>query len=79
MFGEGIRGLLVEGGATTIAAFFREGLVDAVELFVAPKLLGDGPAWIGGLALPSLDLAPKLEITRVRKLGDDLQISARPA
>lgn len=77
LFKNGVTGLLVEGGATTIAGFVRQGLVDAYELFVAPKLLGDGPAWIQGLDLPRLADAPQLRIESVKRVGPDLRISAR--
>lgn len=76
LYREGQTGLLVEGGGATIASFFRAGLVDRVELFLAPKLLGDGPAWLQGLELPGLDRAPRLEIERIRRTGPDLRLSA---
>src|SRR5918994_4767143 len=41
---EGVQSLLLEGGPTLAAAFFREDLVDKVLVFVAPKVSGEGPA-----------------------------------
>lgn len=76
LFREKVTGLLVEGGAETISRFVRAGLVDQVELFLAPKLLGDGPVWLNGLTLPGLAAAPRLAIGRIQRLGDDLRISA---
>lgn len=78
LFGRGANGLLIEGGATTIAHFVRQGLVDRYELFLAPKLLGDGPSWLGGLGLPGLASAPSLQILQSQMLGDDLWITAAP-
>jgi len=75
----GINGLLVEGGGTTIRHFFSAGLVDRVELYLAPKLLGDGRAWIEGLGLSALADAPTLSITGIKRLGPDLRVSAQPA
>ncbi len=75
LFQRGVTGLLVEGGGRTISRFLEAGLVDAVELFVAPMILGDGPSWVDGLQLPALDSAPLLRIERVRRVGPDLQIS----
>lgn len=75
LFGAGYTGLLVEGGGTTIAGFITARLVDAFELFLAPKVLGDGPSWITGLHLEGLPDAPAFSITGIKRLGDDLQVS----
>ncbi len=72
----GITGVLVEGGAITIASFFEAGLVDRVELMIAPKLLGSGPSWVEGLKIPNLAAAPALRILDMRRLGSDLWVSA---
>jgi len=69
-------GLLVEGGGVTIGGFFRAGLVDRLELFLAPKLLGDGPGWIQGLGLSDLASAPELEVVRTSRIGADFRVSA---
>lgn len=73
---EGVIGLLVEGGAVTIASFLRERLIDGFELFLGPKILGDGPAWIEGVGLQSLSESPILQIDRLRRLGPDIHLSA---
>lgn len=59
----GIRKLMVEGGGTLIAEFFRLGLVDELTIYIAPKILGgasapslaDGPGF-GSEQVPSLEL-----------------------
>ncbi len=38
----GVASVLVEGGPTVVRAFLREGLVDRLHLYVAPRLLGVG-------------------------------------
>jgi 2,5-diamino-6-(ribosylamino)-4(3H)-pyrimidinone 5'-phosphate reductase len=40
----GIKRLLVEGGGTIIAEFFRLGLVDELLVYVAPKIIGGASA-----------------------------------
>lgn len=77
LFDLGVTGLLVEGGAKTSASFLRSGLVDRIELFVAPKILGSGPAWIEDFHLDSLGSAPNFDMIRLRKLKGDLQISLK--
>jgi diaminohydroxyphosphoribosylaminopyrimidine deaminase/5-amino-6-(5-phosphoribosylamino)uracil reductase len=79
LFRQGITGVLVEGGATTIGGFLKSGLFDRLELFMAPKILGSGPTWNEGLILDSLADAPQLEIGEIRRLGRDLWITATPA
>ena len=78
LFDLGVTGLLVEGGAKTSASFLRSGLVDRIELFVAPKILGAGPAWVEDFNLDSLGSAPNFDMIRLRKLKGDLQISLKP-
>ena len=75
LFDRGIRGVLVEGGATTIAGFVRAGLVDRIELFMAPVLLGDGPSWMDRLQVLHLADAPRFQVQSVKKLSGDLQVT----
>lgn len=63
----GVRRLLVEGGGTIIAEFFRLGLVDELTIYIAPRVFGgesaptpaDGPGFLPeqapGLALVSVE------------------------
>lgn len=78
LFGRGTTGVLVEGGAVTLGRFLAAGLWDRLDLFVAPKALGAGPAWAEGLALAALSDAPAARLERVRRLGDDLWLRYRP-
>lgn len=78
LYTQGIVGILVEGGAVTIGSFFQHGLVDRLELFYAPKVLGDGLGWVSGFGVPSLEQAPRFTITRTQMLEPDLWVTARP-
>jgi diaminohydroxyphosphoribosylaminopyrimidine deaminase/5-amino-6-(5-phosphoribosylamino)uracil reductase len=77
LFEQGVTGLLVEGGASTASRFIQTGLVDRIELFVAPKLLGSGPSWLEGLIVHRLADAPLFKIVSLKKLKVDVQISLR--
>ncbi len=69
----GVASLMVEGGGQLAAAFVREGLVDLVEWFRSPVLLGgDGKACLGALGLETLAAAPGFTRTHVREVGVDL-------
>jgi diaminohydroxyphosphoribosylaminopyrimidine deaminase/5-amino-6-(5-phosphoribosylamino)uracil reductase len=71
---EGIQHVLLEGGPTLAAAFVRAGLVDRVIWYLAPKLLGAGPAAVGHLDVPGIDQALELEITAVSRVGQDVRL-----
>ena len=69
--GEGIQSLLLEGGPRIAAAFLREGLLDKLLVFVAPKLAGAGPRLFEG-GIPAAQLA---RLTS-RTVGDDVLLTA---
>jgi len=50
----GVLRLMVEGGAAVHTAFLRAGLVDELQLVVAPRLVGAGPRFTGTPADASL-------------------------
>jgi diaminohydroxyphosphoribosylaminopyrimidine deaminase/5-amino-6-(5-phosphoribosylamino)uracil reductase len=71
--GEGLHRLFVEGGGQVAASFIRCGLVDRLEWFRAPVLIGgEGRPSVGALAVAALAQAPHFQRTEVRELGDDL-------
>lgn len=76
--GRGVHHVLLEGGATLAAAFLRAGLVDEVVHYVAPVLLGAGPATVAGLGVGTIAGALRFETTDVAVLGGDVRITARP-
>jgi len=70
---EGLSRILVEGGGQVAASFLRCGLVEAIEWFRAPILIGgEGRPGVGALALAGLADAPHFRRVEVREVGDDL-------
>ena len=70
---EGIGSVLVEGGGQVAASFLRCELVDAIEWFRAPIVLGgEGRPAVGALALSALADAPRFKRTALDLIGDDL-------
>lgn len=70
---EGLQRLFVEGGGQVAGSFLRCGLVDRVEWFRAPMVIGgEGRPGIGALALEVLADAPRLRRVEIREVGDDL-------
>ena len=69
----GIDSILIEGGGQVAASFLRAGLVDRIEWFRAPILLGgEGRPCVAALALAGLSDAPRFRRLAVQALGDDL-------
>ena len=67
--------LLVEGGAELAAGLLQAGLVDALALFLAPRLIGgDGRPLLGPLGVTALAAAPRLLETSVRQIGPDVLV-----
>jgi len=67
----GIRSVMVEGGATLLAALFRGGLVDRLIVQHLPVIFGgDGvPAMVGGAAISAVEDAIKLRLIETRRVG----------
>lgn len=64
--------LYVEGGAQTAGSFLAEDLVDRIELYRAPVLIGEGRSALGDIGLESLDEAHgRWKLTERRQLGSD--------
>jgi diaminohydroxyphosphoribosylaminopyrimidine deaminase/5-amino-6-(5-phosphoribosylamino)uracil reductase len=73
-----VRAALLEGGPTLAGAFLSAGLVDEVVGYVAPKLLGAGPAALGPAGVPTIAQALDLTVVDVTRIGPDLRITAFP-
>ena len=70
---KGVASLLIEGGGQVAASFLRAGLVDRIEWFRAPVLLGgDGRPCVAALSLAKLADAPKFRRLSAEPVGDDL-------
>jgi riboflavin-specific deaminase-like protein len=71
LHGRGCRTVFVEGGGATVSGFLAAGLLDRLQVTVAPALLGDG---LPGLRLPEVtrlaDASPLA--CRVLRMGDDV-------
>ncbi|SCE52624.1 diaminohydroxyphosphoribosylaminopyrimidine deaminase / 5-amino-6-(5-phosphoribosylamino)uracil reductase [Streptomyces sp. DvalAA-14] len=75
----GVRSVLLEGGPTLAGAFVAAGAVDAVTGYLAPALLGAGPAALADAGISTIARALRLDVTDVVRLGPDLRVRAVPA
>ncbi|WNO75757.1 bifunctional diaminohydroxyphosphoribosylaminopyrimidine deaminase/5-amino-6-(5-phosphoribosylamino)uracil reductase RibD [Streptomyces sp. AM8-1-1] len=74
----GVRSVLLEGGPTLAGAFVAEGAVDQVVGYLAPVLLGAGPAALADAGISTLPEALRLDVTEAVRIGPDLRITATP-
>ena len=74
----GVVDVLLEGGPTLAGAFLEAGCVHRVIGYLAPSLLGDGPAALAGAGVTTIDGALRLEIEDVSMIGPDVRIIAAP-
>jgi diaminohydroxyphosphoribosylaminopyrimidine deaminase/5-amino-6-(5-phosphoribosylamino)uracil reductase len=68
----GATNVLVEGGPTILASFFRAGLVDEAQVFVAPMMIGEGPSVLADLSIGDLSEAFSPLTSSSRRVGDDV-------
>lgn len=72
------RHVLLEGGPTLAGAFLRERLVDRVVAYVAPVLLGTGPAALTDAGVDTIGAALRLDVEDVTVLDADVRVTGRP-
>lgn len=76
----GIMNVLLEGGPELAASFLREGLIDKMCIFLAPKLIGgkEAPGLLGGAGIFRIRQALPVREMSVRRIGEDLLIEGYP-
>jgi diaminohydroxyphosphoribosylaminopyrimidine deaminase/5-amino-6-(5-phosphoribosylamino)uracil reductase len=74
----GMVSLLLEGGSTLNASALKEGVVDRLLFFLAPKIIGGqrAPGVIGGDGTLRIKDAEPVEILKVGRIGPDILIEA---
>jgi diaminohydroxyphosphoribosylaminopyrimidine deaminase/5-amino-6-(5-phosphoribosylamino)uracil reductase len=75
----GVVDILLEGGPTLAGAFLRAGRIDRVLAYVAPVLLGAGPAALRDAGVSTITEAVRLDVEEVTMCGRDVRISAVPS
>lgn len=74
---DGIRNLLLEGGAGLATAFLRAGLVQRISHYLNPGYLGAGLTAIGDYGLRDLDHRIHLKSVEYTALGNDFVLTGR--
>lgn len=71
----GITSVLVEGGQQLSSALIKQRLVDKVECFIAPKLLGSGTRSLSNLGVNHMSEIVNLRDVSWKQVGDDLLLT----
>lgn len=72
----GVVSVLIEGGAAVAASALKHQIVDRLELFYAPKIVGgDGRPMIAGLGIAKMAKALALKDFALRRCGEDILLS----
>lgn len=78
LYARGVRSVLLEGGPTLAGSFVAAGAVDRVVGYLAPVLLGAGPAALADAGITTITDALRLDVTETVRIGPDLRITATP-
>lgn len=70
-----VTSILVEAGQSLASALLREQLVDKVECFIAPKMLGGGTRSVMGLGINHMSEIMEFREVQWRQVGNDLLFS----
>lgn len=67
---EGIHRILVEGGGELLFSIFEAGLVDELQVFVGPRIIGgaDAPTLVDGPGFADEDRFPTLQIEAIERV-----------
>ncbi len=71
-----VTSIMIEGGSELNSSAIKEGIVDKVLIFAAPKIIGNGLGAIGNLGIKKIDKAINLKNPVTRKIGKDMLIEA---
>ena len=76
---EGATNVLAEGGATLTGHLLKQGLVDELLVFVAPKVVGDDAARgaVRGLGVALMKDALQWTLRGVKRVGEDVMLTYR--
>ena len=72
---KGITSVLVEGGQQLSSALIKQGLVDKLHVFVAPKLLGAGTRSILNIGALRMKEIVELKETSWEQVGNDMLLT----
>jgi riboflavin biosynthesis pyrimidine reductase len=75
LFRDGIRSVLVEGGARVITSFLSSGLADRLVVGISPRVLGTGTEAVRDLGITEVAGSIRLEHRAVHAVGEDVLVA----
>lgn len=72
----GIMKLLVEGGSHVHSSFIEQQLANELYVYIAPKLIGNGPTLFENDSRPLIAQSEKLHILNTKQIGEDIRLHA---
>jgi len=73
-----INNVLVECGAKLAASFIKQGLVDELIVYIAPKIMGANSRPLFDLPIPHIDASLPFHIKEVVQIGRDIKLTMLP-
>ncbi|MGN9839484.1 bifunctional diaminohydroxyphosphoribosylaminopyrimidine deaminase/5-amino-6-(5-phosphoribosylamino)uracil reductase RibD [Nonomuraea sp. H19] len=70
--------VFLEGGPELAGSFMRQGLIDRVVAYLAPAVLGSGPAALGAAGVRTISDIHRLTFDEISPIGPDVRLIARP-
>ena len=77
LYQKNIFSVYVEGGQGILTQFLKQKLFDRVSVFIAPKIIGQGPSPLGDIGIETMKEALCLESPQIELLGDNIYITSR--
>jgi diaminohydroxyphosphoribosylaminopyrimidine deaminase/5-amino-6-(5-phosphoribosylamino)uracil reductase len=74
-----ITSVLIEGGGEVLGQALDRGLIDKVQIYVAPIFTGGPALAFGGNGAGATSAAPRLSHVRYQKIGGDVRVTGYPA
>lgn len=76
LYNQGVRSILVETGGILNGAFLKQGLVDKIYQFIAPKILGDekGKNFVEGFDIADINSSLQSEFKQIKNFSPDILI-----
>ncbi len=69
-----ITSVMIEGGSQLNSSAIKEGIVDKVLIFTAPKIIGNGIGAIGSLGIKNISNAIDIKNPVCRRVGNDMMV-----